>query len=210
MSSNQINGILKAGTDQRATAAAFLPSGGVAVGVVNEQSVASVEDNFLPNWAGTSATVIIDQSGEKTKVGTEAKETQEPICAACLKLGYVLPCCLNLTSPCPTCSRLIHEDEQHVKEINACRARTAELEAETPEEKHRRLCAEMNARIEQLRTEVEKVQKDDQALQKNVEEQKKRLASLTGELAAKKPKEEQEGRQEFSYKQAKMKKGKKK
>lgn len=85
----------------------------------------------------------------------------------------------------------------------------AHLEAETPEDKHKRVCAEKNAKIEKLKAEVDTVRKDDKQLQKEVNEQEKTLARLRKTLEAKKPKQEKETRQEFFIKEAKVKKGKK-
>tara|TARA_R110002003_G_scaffold248_2_gene17634 strand:- start:37578 stop:38048 length:471 start_codon:yes stop_codon:yes gene_type:complete len=141
--------------------------------------------------------------------GRQALGSAKLECPLCLKLGHILPCCNKLTSPCPHCARLIHENEKRDNEVAALHAKMAHLEAETPEDKHKRVCAEKNAKIEKLKAEVDTVRKDDKQLQKEVNEQEKTLARLRKTLEAKKPKQEKETRQEFFIKEAKVKKGKK-
>jgi outer membrane murein-binding lipoprotein Lpp len=160
------------------------------------------------NRPNEGAGILQSQTRTTNDSGRQALGSAKLECPLCFKLGDILPCCDKRTSPCPHCARLIHENEQRDSEVAGLHAKIAQLEAETPEDKYKRLCAEKNAKIEQLKAKVDTVRKDDEQLQKEVKEREKTLSRLRNTLEAKKPKQEKERRQEFFIKEAKVKKGK--
>jgi len=93
-------------------------------------------------------------------------------------------------------------------ELAALRLQVTQLESETPEDKHKRLCAEKNARIEQLKAQVDAVREEDQHMQKETKKGEEKLKRLKIELEKVQPKKKEE-KLEFVMREAKGKKGKK-
>ncbi|KAH7067343.1 hypothetical protein BKA63DRAFT_495188 [Paraphoma chrysanthemicola] len=131
-------------------------------------------------------------------------------CAFCYKIGDVLPCCKDITSPCRHCARLAVREEEYESQLVTLRAKTTRLESETPEQRQKRLCAEKNAKIDQLRREVEKVRKEGQQLYHDFTKREETLAAMQHELGAMKAGYKIERRQEYTMKEAKGKKGRNK
>ena len=104
---------------------------------------------------------------------------------------------------------LTRETANLQNELAALRLQVTQLESETPEDKHKRLCADKNARIEQLKAQVDAVREEDQHMQKETKKGEEKLKRLKIELEKVQPKKKEE-KLEFVMREAKGKKGKKK
>jgi len=108
---------------------------------------------------------------------------------------------------CPQCAKLgqhfTRKDTKHTEELAALRDKVRELEEETPDQRSNRLSAENNTKIDRLKSEVEKINKEDESLKAGNDELEKKLKVLEADIKKLQP------AAEFTIKE-KKKKGKKK
>ncbi|KAI4628401.1 hypothetical protein J4E83_002951 [Alternaria metachromatica] len=170
----------------------------------DEQHDTVKPDDHYPTTADSQVSPYASQSSsELTDIKTDTD------CAFCTSIGRILNCCQARMNPrsCPQCAKLgqhfTRKDTKHTEELAALRDKVRELEEETPEQRFNRLSVEKNIKIDGLKAEVEKVNKEDESLKAKNDELEKKLKVLEADIKKSQP------AAEFTIKE-KKKKGKKK
>jgi len=94
--------------------------------------------------------------------------------------------------------------------VAALQHRNTQLETETAKQRYKRLPKEKDTEIENLKSEVDAVQKEDQRMKAQMKTAKVDLDRLKDELLELQPERKAEERQKFFIKEAKQKKGRNK
>ncbi|KAI4617650.1 uncharacterized protein J4E87_008286 [Alternaria ethzedia] len=177
----------------------------IATPSLNDEQHDTVKpDDHYPTTAISQVSPYASQSSsELTDIKTDTD------CAFCTSIGRILNCCQDRMNPrsCPQCAKLgqhfTRKDTKHNEEVGALRDKVRELEEETPEQRFNRLSVEKNTKIDGLKAEVEKINKEDESLKAESDELEKKLKVLEADIKKLQP------AVEFTIKQKKTK-GKKK
>jgi len=171
----------------------------------DEQRDTIKPDDRYPTTAVSQVSPCASQSSsELTDIKTDTD------CAFCTSIGRILNCCQTRMNPrsCPQCAKLgqhfTRKDTKHTEELAALLDKVRELEEEIPEQRFNRLSGEKNMKIDGLKAEVEKVNKEDESLKAENDELEKKLKVLEADIKKLQP------AAEFTIKEKKKKKGKKK
>ncbi|KAG9191136.1 hypothetical protein G6011_09224 [Alternaria panax] len=175
----------------QATAASFTPLGSQS----NDTLPLGGQQHDAPIPDGSESSPIVFQvSVYVAHPNPELTNSKTDVdCTICLALGRLLDCCQTRTNsrPCLQCAELSQlftlKSEKHEGETADLREKLRRIEAETPEEKLTRLCADENAKIDELKSQVAKVIKEDELLMAENEELEKKLKRLEAEVKEAQP-----------------------